>query len=212
MSSMNPITEFLNARERAAAHQVDTAPVALATADASPGVHRRGWCCCVASTRAASRSSPTTTAASRVISTAIRTRRSASTGSRSTNRSASKGSVERLSGGRVGPYFDGRPRGSQIGAWASRSESAPARARSARRAVSRVRTEIRWCDGGSSAILGWIPTDPSPHRILVRTSRPPPRSSGLHARRAGLEDRTPVPLIQRGALHLISHGDAETPR
>ena len=35
MSSVDPITEFLNARERAAAHQVDTAPVALATADAS---------------------------------------------------------------------------------------------------------------------------------------------------------------------------------
>ena len=34
VSSANPITEFLNAIERAAARQVDTAPVALATADA----------------------------------------------------------------------------------------------------------------------------------------------------------------------------------
>ena len=33
MSSANPITEFLGAVERAAARQVDTAPVALATAD-----------------------------------------------------------------------------------------------------------------------------------------------------------------------------------
>ena len=33
MSSANPITEFLSAVERAAARQVDTAPVALATAD-----------------------------------------------------------------------------------------------------------------------------------------------------------------------------------
>ena len=34
MSSGNPITEFLNAAERARAHQVDTVPATLATADA----------------------------------------------------------------------------------------------------------------------------------------------------------------------------------
>jgi pyridoxamine 5'-phosphate oxidase len=34
MSSVNPITEFLNAAERAKAHQVDTVPATLATADA----------------------------------------------------------------------------------------------------------------------------------------------------------------------------------
>jgi pyridoxamine 5'-phosphate oxidase len=34
MASADPITEFLNAAERARAHQVDTAPVTLATADA----------------------------------------------------------------------------------------------------------------------------------------------------------------------------------
>ena len=34
MASADPITEFLNAVERARAHQVDTAPVVLATADA----------------------------------------------------------------------------------------------------------------------------------------------------------------------------------
>ena len=33
MASANPITEFLNAVERAKSHQVDTAPVTLATAD-----------------------------------------------------------------------------------------------------------------------------------------------------------------------------------
>ena len=35
MSSASPITEFLSAIERAERRQVDTAPVALATADAS---------------------------------------------------------------------------------------------------------------------------------------------------------------------------------
>src|SRR5690242_18103073 len=35
MSSIDPITEFLNARERAEAHHIDTAPVTLATADSS---------------------------------------------------------------------------------------------------------------------------------------------------------------------------------
>jgi pyridoxamine 5'-phosphate oxidase len=34
MSSVSPITEFLNAAERAKAHQVDTVPATLATADA----------------------------------------------------------------------------------------------------------------------------------------------------------------------------------
>src|SRR5690242_12862068 len=33
MASADPITEFLNAVERARAHQVDTTPVVLATAD-----------------------------------------------------------------------------------------------------------------------------------------------------------------------------------
>src|SRR5947207_108171 len=35
MASADPITEFLNAVERAQAHQVDTAPVVLATTDAA---------------------------------------------------------------------------------------------------------------------------------------------------------------------------------
>ena len=35
MSSVNPITEFLSAAERARAHQVDTVPATLATADAN---------------------------------------------------------------------------------------------------------------------------------------------------------------------------------
>ena len=34
MASADPITEFLNAVERARAHQIDTAPVVLATANA----------------------------------------------------------------------------------------------------------------------------------------------------------------------------------
>ena len=34
MASANPITEFLDSLERAKTHQVDPAPVALATADA----------------------------------------------------------------------------------------------------------------------------------------------------------------------------------
>src|SRR5437868_10981839 len=35
MASADPITEFLNAVERARAHQVDTAPVALASVDSA---------------------------------------------------------------------------------------------------------------------------------------------------------------------------------
>ena len=35
MASADPITEFLNAKERAEAHQIDTAPMTMASVDGS---------------------------------------------------------------------------------------------------------------------------------------------------------------------------------
>ena len=123
MSAANPITEFLNAIERAASHQVDTAPVTLATADGSGrpsarmvllrGVDDRGF---VFHTNYNSRKARELDANPRAalcfhwptLEEQIRV----------------EGRVERLPAGESDEYFRTRPRGSQLGAWAS-DQSAP---------------------------------------------------------------------------------------
>ena len=127
MSSVNPITEFKSAVERAQAHQVDTAPVALATADASGrpsvrmvllrGVDDSGFSFF---TNYNSRKGRELTANPHAalcfhwitLDEQIRI----------------EGSIEQLSAAESDAYFNGRPRGSQIGAWASdQSQPLPAR-------------------------------------------------------------------------------------
>jgi len=118
MASADPITEFLNAVERAQAHQVDTAPVVLATADSNGrpaarlvllrGADARGF---VFFTNYNSRKGQELTNNPRAalcfywasLDEQIRI----------------EGRVERVSTGESDAYFDGRPRGSQLGAWAS---------------------------------------------------------------------------------------------
>ena len=127
MSSANPITEFLNAIERAAARQVDTAPVALATADAEGrpsvrmvllrGADERGF----------------------VFHTNYNSRKA---GELAANPYAAlcfhwptleeqirvEGRIERLPAPESDAYFGSRPRGSQLGAWASEQSAVlPAR-------------------------------------------------------------------------------------
>jgi pyridoxamine 5'-phosphate oxidase len=118
VSSANPITEFLSAIERAAARQVDTAPVALATADAEGrpsvrmvllrGADERGF----------------------VFHTNYNSRKA---GELAANPYAAlcfhwptleeqirvEGRIERLQAPESDAYFASRPRGSQLGAWAS---------------------------------------------------------------------------------------------
>ena len=127
MASASPITEFLNALERAESHQVDTAPAALATADAQGrpsvrmvllrGVDDRGF---VFHTNYNSRKGrelaenphaalcfhwPTLDEQIRV-----------------------EGTVELLTPEESDAYFESRPRGSQLGAWASEQSAVlPAR-------------------------------------------------------------------------------------
>lgn len=129
MSSANPITEFLNAMERAAHRQVDTAPVALATADAAGrpsvrmvllrGVDERGF---VFHTNYNSRKAqeldgnPYAALCFHWHSLEEQIR--------------IEGRVERLPADESDRYFDSRPRGSQLGAWAS-NQSAPLRSREA---------------------------------------------------------------------------------
>ena len=122
MASANPITEFLDAAERAHAHQVDTAPVALATADrhGQPsvrivllrGVDQRGF---VFFTNYNSRKASELDGNPRAalcfhwvaLDEQIRV----------------EGRVERIAGAESDEYFASRPRGSQLGAWASDQSS-----------------------------------------------------------------------------------------
>jgi pyridoxamine 5'-phosphate oxidase len=118
MASAHPVTEFLAAAERARAHQVDTAPVALATADAQGrpsvrmvllrGVDPRGF---VFYTNYRSRKARELDGNPRAalcfhwiaLDEQIRI----------------EGTVERVSASESDEYFASRPRGSQLGAWAS---------------------------------------------------------------------------------------------
>jgi pyridoxamine 5'-phosphate oxidase len=118
MSSGNPITEFLNAVERAAAHKVDTAPVALATADKSGrpsvrmvllrGVDEGGFSFFTNYNSRKAQDLETNPHAAlcfywAALDEQIRV----------------EGRVERLPHDESDRYFAGRPRGSQLGAWAS---------------------------------------------------------------------------------------------
>ena len=118
MASADPITEFLNAVERAKAHQVDTAPVVLATADEEGrpsarlvllrGADSRGF---VFFTNYDSRKGRELTSNPHAalcfywssLDEQIRV----------------EGRVERVTSEESDAYFAGRPRGSQLGAWAS---------------------------------------------------------------------------------------------
>ncbi len=127
MASADPITEFLNAVERAEAHQVDTAPVVLATTDAHGqpsarlvllrGVDQRGF---VFFTNFNSRKGHELDENPRAaicihwptLDEQIRI----------------EGDVTRVSDEESDAYFAGRPRGSQLGAWASQqSDVLPSR-------------------------------------------------------------------------------------
>lgn len=127
MASADPITEFLNAVERAEAHQVDTAPLVLATTDAQGqpsarlvllrGVDPRGF---VFFTNYNSRKGRDLADNPRAalcvywptLDEQIRI----------------EGHVTRVSAEESDTYFAGRPRGSQLGAWASdQSDVLPSR-------------------------------------------------------------------------------------
>jgi pyridoxamine 5'-phosphate oxidase len=118
MSSINPITEFLSAVERAAAHKVDTAPVALATADAEGrpsvrmvllrGVDERGFSFFTNyNSRKARELTENPHAALCFHWVAL------------DEQIRAEGRVERVPAEESDSYFAGRPRGSQLGAWAS---------------------------------------------------------------------------------------------
>ena len=127
MASADPITEFQNAVERAQAHQVDTAPVVLATTDGAGhpsarlvllrGVDARGFTFFTNyNSRKGHELAANPHAALCFYWTSL------------DEQIRIEGSVERVSREESDEYFAGRPRGSQLGAWASdQSEVLPSR-------------------------------------------------------------------------------------
>jgi pyridoxamine 5'-phosphate oxidase len=127
MSSVNPITEFLNAAERARAHQVDTVPATLATADAGgrPSarvvlvrtIDERGFGFFTNYESRKGRDLDVNPYATLcfywvALDEQIRV----------------DGRTERMPAEESDAYFTARPRGSQLGAWAS-AQSQPLRTR-----------------------------------------------------------------------------------
>jgi pyridoxamine 5'-phosphate oxidase len=127
MASADPITEFLNAKERAEAHQVDTAPMTLATADLTGqpsarvvllrGVDARGFAFFTNYHSRKGRELDANPKAALCIHWVALD-----------EQIRIEGRIERLPPAESDVYFDGRPRGSQLGAWAS-DQSAPLRSR-----------------------------------------------------------------------------------
>ena len=123
MASADPITEFLNAKERAEAHQVDTAPMTLASVDGDglPSarivllrvVDGRGFGFFTNYNSRKGRELDATRRAALCIHWVALD-----------EQIRIEGQVERMSGEESDAYFDARPRGSQLGAWAS-DQSAP---------------------------------------------------------------------------------------
>ncbi len=127
MSSADPITEFRSVQARAESHNIDTTPVTLATADASGqpsarivllrGVDPRGFAFFTNYTSRKGRELEANPRAALCIhwpslEEQIRV----------------EGGVERLPAAESDAYFNGRPRGSQLGAWASeQSQVLPSR-------------------------------------------------------------------------------------
>ena len=169
MSSVNPITEFLSAAERAVAHQVDTVPATLATADAQgrPSarivlvrtVDERGFAFFTNYESRKGReldANPHAALCFHWVSLDEQIR--------------VEGRVERMSDAESDEYFNGRPRGSQLGAWAS----AQSRVLPAREALEEKYREIeRQYDGRN------VPRPPFwggfrivPHRIEFWYGRP----------------------------------------
>jgi pyridoxamine 5'-phosphate oxidase len=127
MASADPITEFLNAVERARAHQVDTAPATLATADARGrpsarmvllrGADQRGFAFFTNYNSRKGRELHENPFAALCIHWVALD-----------EQIRIEGAVERVPDEESDAYFGSRPRGSQLGAWAS-DQSQPLSAR-----------------------------------------------------------------------------------
>ena len=118
MASADPITEFLNAVERARAHQVDTAPVTLATVDAQGQPSARMVLLRGADARGFSFFTNYNSRKGRELTENPQAALCFYWGTLD-EQIRIEGRVVRADAEESDAYFAGRPRGSQLGAWAS---------------------------------------------------------------------------------------------
>ena len=105
-----------------------------------------------------------------------------------------EGRVERVSAEESDAYFQSRPAGSRLGAWASRqSEVIPDREVLEAR-MPRARAAVSRRPDSPPRPLGRLPRHPRDHRVLARPSQPAARPAAVHGRRMGLADRAAVAL------------------
>jgi pyridoxamine 5'-phosphate oxidase len=169
MASANPITEFLNAKERAEAHQIDTAPMTLATTDLAGqpsarvvllrGVDARGFVFFTNYNSRKGRELDANPKAALCMHWAALD-----------EQVRIEGRVERLPAAESDAYFDGRPRGSQLGAWAS-DQSEPLASREVLEARYRE-IEQRFDDQPVTRPPFWGGYRLLPHRIEFWYGRP----------------------------------------
>ncbi len=199
MPSADPIALFLEATQRAQARQVDTTPVTLATADARGrpsarmvllrGADARGFAFFTNYTSRKARELSENPHAALcmhwpTLEEQIRI----------------EGSVERVSDQESDEYFSSRPRGSQIGAWASDQSQVL----SSRDTLDQRYEEAeRRFDGRARdppSLLGRLSLDPGPHGVLAGPRRSAPRSTPVRQGRQRLADGAPVSVSNRDRL------------
>lgn len=118
MASADPITEFLNAKQRAEAHKIDTAPMTLATLDAAGNPSARIVLLRVVDSRGFGFFTNYNSRKGRELDA---TRKAALCihWIALDEQIRIEGDVERMASDESDAYFTQRPRGSQLGAWAS---------------------------------------------------------------------------------------------
>ena len=167
MASANPITEFQNALERAKAHQVDTAPVALGTADADGrpsvrmvllrGADERGF---VFHTNYGEPQGPGARRQSqrRVVLSLADAGRADS----------DRRHGPQAAGRRIRRVFRLPPARKPAWCLGVGPEPDASQSRAARRGIPRNRATVCRTDRSTTALLGWLPPGAAAHRVLVR--------------------------------------------
>jgi pyridoxamine 5'-phosphate oxidase len=190
-TSTTSIRDPLRQLERWIADAVDAGvgepnAMTLATVDAD-GVRTRASCCCVAS-RPTSLVWFTDRRSAKGVQLArtSRTRRSCSTGSRSSVRCGCAVPVVALDDGASDAYFASRPRGSRLSAWAShQSQPTPSRD-DYERQVEAVEARFAGVEEvPRPSVLGRLRAHPRQRRAVAGAPLAPPRPAAFRADGAG---------------------------
>ncbi len=94
-----------------------------------------------------------------------------------------RGAIERVDDAESDAYFGSRPRGSQLGAWASPQSTVLADRGELERLVDDAEQRFAGVDVAASAVLGWLAAGRHRRRVLAGPAEPAARPGSLSARR-----------------------------